>query len=508
MKKKIIVIGAGIAGLNAGVELLQHGYDVAIYEKNDDVGGLCYGYTKDGYSIDACFHWLMGTKPHTVIHNLWTNIGALNDDVEISNLPYFATFVYEGTTVTFGRNLAEEEARWKAISPEDEKAISAFFESVRGLASLWELTQKDEHGIKPDMKLIAKLPNPGRILMAMKQTRKAYAKQFRHPALRFALENAMTGYNNAFFFLQVYGLFSTGDGNVPLGGAYPFVQRIKERYLSLGGELLLNTPVERLNVEGGSIASIQVGDQKITGDYFIAAMDPNYVFAELLDGKYGARMYKQLEKHIADYTVSGCFCVYLKVKDFAGDIATPTAIPIDPVKVGKKNVDALLIRPYAFDTVASRKEATVISLFVDQDQEDYIYFQYHDHPEKEHRRVVEELVGAFLKAYPQYEDKTSVLDSFGPLELGKQTNTSYGSIQSYSFTDKGMFFSYRGRITAIDNLYICGQWNRPIGGTPTALLTSHEIVGKLLRREKYLEYNPTYWIKKRAENLGKDADEE
>lgn len=109
MAKHIIVIGGGIAGLNAGIEFLQHGYSVSLYEKNPDVGGLCSGYFVDGYSIDACLHWLMGTKPKTVLNALWRNIDALNDDVEVSHLPYFCSFEYRGTKVTFGRNLDEEE---------------------------------------------------------------------------------------------------------------------------------------------------------------------------------------------------------------------------------------------------------------------------------------------------------------------------------------------------------------------------------------------------------------
>ena len=80
--------------------------------------------------------------------------------------------------------------------------------------------------------------------------------------------------------------------------------------------------------------------------------------------------------------------------------------------------------------------------------------------------------------------QTEVLDSFGPLELHERTGTSFGSIQSYSFTAKGSFYSNSGKVSGLDNLYFCGQWNRAIGGTPTALLTSHEVVKKLLRKER------------------------
>ncbi len=489
MKKKIIVIGGGIAGLNAGIELLQHGYDVSLYEKNKDVGGLCYGYQIDGYSIDACFHWLMGTKPYTTIHNLWVNNGALNEDVPVSHLPYFCTFIHNGVTVTFSRDIDEEEKRWKKLSPKDEKTISSFFGCVKSLAYVWELTQ-DESAPAPSMDVLRSLPNATKIFQAMRLSREDYAKKFTHPALRFAIKNAMTGYNNAFFFMQVYGLFSSGDGDVPLGGAYPFVQRIKDKFLSLGGELHLNTQVDELVPEKGSIVCARIGEEKITGDYFIAALDPHVTLSKLLQGKYRSRTFSYLDKHISSYTVSGCYCAYVKVKDYQDDIATPTCRPIPKTKIGKKGVHALLIRPYAFDTLASKDDAAVISLFVDQDQEDYEYFSGLKEYPKEKGRIDKALINAFLDLYPQYKGKTEILTSFGPLELQQQTFTSYGSIQSYSLTEKGMFYSIRGKVHGIDNLYMCGQWNRSIGGTPTALLTSHEIVNKLLHREKWLSLNP------------------
>ena len=495
MGKSILIIGAGIAGLNAGIELLQHGYDVTIYEKNPEVGGLCYGYFVDGYSIDACLHWLMGTKPHTTLNNLWRNVDALNDDVEVSRLPSFCTFIYEGTKVTFGRNLDEEEARWKELSPQDNDAIEAFFDSVRGLSQLWILTQSEKHP-RLSMDLISSLPNPHRIYKAMKQSRKDYARKFTHPALRFAIENAMTGYNNAFFFLQVYGLFASGDGDVPFGGAYAMVQRIKARYLSLGGKLKLNAPITHLETKNMRVEYALCGEEKIEADYFIGALDPHIAFEKLLDGKHMPFTYQNLDRHIQNYTVSGCFCVYIKVKDFANDIATPTAIQIPKIRVGKKHVDALLVRPYAFDPLVQKEDGTVISLFVDQDQDDYAYFLEKKDREKEHRRIVDELVESFLNAYPQYRGKTEVLDSFGPLELHEQTGTSYGSIQSYSFTAKGAFFLHSGKIPSLDNFYFCGQWNRAIGGTPTAMLASHEVVKKLLRKDNGLVAKSTELLSK------------
>ncbi len=51
-KKRIAVIGAGIAGLACAYTLKQNGYEVTVYEKNAYVGGRMSSRTKDGFVFD------------------------------------------------------------------------------------------------------------------------------------------------------------------------------------------------------------------------------------------------------------------------------------------------------------------------------------------------------------------------------------------------------------------------------------------------------------------------
>ena len=55
-KKKVIVVGGGIAGLSAGIYALKAGFDAEIYEKNPVAGGECMGWNRQGYHIDNCIH--------------------------------------------------------------------------------------------------------------------------------------------------------------------------------------------------------------------------------------------------------------------------------------------------------------------------------------------------------------------------------------------------------------------------------------------------------------------
>ena len=48
-KKKVCIIGAGIGGLSAALRLAHSGFDVTVYEQNNNVGGKVNLIEKDGY---------------------------------------------------------------------------------------------------------------------------------------------------------------------------------------------------------------------------------------------------------------------------------------------------------------------------------------------------------------------------------------------------------------------------------------------------------------------------
>ena len=67
-RKTIVIIGAGVAGLSAGIYAEQHGFHAILLEKNPSVGGMCTGWYRKGYYLDGCVHWLTGTKEGTLLN--------------------------------------------------------------------------------------------------------------------------------------------------------------------------------------------------------------------------------------------------------------------------------------------------------------------------------------------------------------------------------------------------------------------------------------------------------
>lgn len=130
-KKKAVIVGGGISGLTAGIYSLKAGFETEIYEKNRIVGGECTGWDREGYHIDNCIHWLIGTKEGSSLNNIWKDVGALEDDVEIIQSDKMYTSELDGEKITLWKDLERTEKELIALSPEDEIEIKKLIKYVR-----------------------------------------------------------------------------------------------------------------------------------------------------------------------------------------------------------------------------------------------------------------------------------------------------------------------------------------------------------------------------------------
>src|ERR1700722_16258764 len=78
---KVIIIGAGIAGLSCGCYLQMNGIQTEIIEAGELPGGLCTAWKRGHYMFDGCLRWLVGAEPQanktSVFHQMWQELGAI-----------------------------------------------------------------------------------------------------------------------------------------------------------------------------------------------------------------------------------------------------------------------------------------------------------------------------------------------------------------------------------------------------------------------------------------------
>ena len=116
-KKKFLIIGAGLAGLSAGVYAQMNDYESEIFEMHSLPGGVCTGWNRKDYYFDGCIEWLVGSAPGNSFNELFNQIGALDASIPITNHEIFTRVInIEGQELVvytdadkFGEHLKEEK---------------------------------------------------------------------------------------------------------------------------------------------------------------------------------------------------------------------------------------------------------------------------------------------------------------------------------------------------------------------------------------------------------------
>jgi len=57
MSKKVSIIGSGFSSISAACYLAHEGYEVHVYEKNDQLGGRARQFVRDGFKFDMGPTW-------------------------------------------------------------------------------------------------------------------------------------------------------------------------------------------------------------------------------------------------------------------------------------------------------------------------------------------------------------------------------------------------------------------------------------------------------------------
>lgn len=491
-RKTIVIVGAGISGLTAGIYAEQNGFHAIVLEKNPRIGGFCTGWYRKGRYLDGCIHWLTGTREGTILNQDWKNIGAISSQEDIIYLPSWGTFEYKGTKVTLWRDLEKAEAEWKEISPEDSKEIHHFFKMVSDFTKVELPLRKpiEKLNFFEIMSLGLKVGSVWTsYLLTMKMSCENYAKKFKSPAIRWALTHAQPGDGNLFSMIYSYATIVEGNGGIPKGGSHPMSERIKDRFLSLGGTLKLNADVDHIILRNKTAVGVALTNgEKIYADYVVTALDPNYVVTRLL---YGLYKYPQIEKRYRDPVnnpTPSCVLLNFAVEDLP-DLPIPYSFETEPFVLGGVTIDHITVRSYAYDKETFVKDnKTIVSVLLDQWSLEYEYWKnlYKDRPSylKKKKQVADMIISRIEEHLPQLKGHIETLDVATPKTMNRYTNSSRGAYMGFLFTSKKSMFSNKGTLPGIKNLYMAGQWFQAPGGLPLAMVQGKFAIQRICKKEK------------------------
>ena len=292
MSKKIVIVGAGLAGLSSGIYLQKEGFQTEIFEMANWSGGVCTAWVRKGYRFDVCIHWMVGTQPGNGFYDLYREVDALEENTPVFNTP---TLIQElnGNTFEIPLTMPDFERFLINLAPEDSKTIQIFCKDLQLMVD-----SKMPSGVPSSIKEFFSMMKYSRgFLKVMPKYMKTnvgnFVSKFHNQTIRDILLAQMPENFSMSAMFMMLGSRMSGNAGYPMGGAFSLIKRMENKYRSLGGEIHFNSKVEKIKIENQSAYGIQVKEDFIPADGVIIASDAYDALHHLLEEKYA---HPQLDK--------------------------------------------------------------------------------------------------------------------------------------------------------------------------------------------------------------------
>jgi len=283
------IIGAGVGGLATAIRLAKKGYEVAVYEQNDYVGGKLTAFEQDGFRFDA--------GP-----SLFTMPELVDELIELQAEPNDIKFTYkklaescryfwdDGTRITastkaeeFGKEIesvfnvpAETVVNYlKAAEFKFEHTARIFLEK-----SLHKKSTFLSPAIIPALLNIYKMG----LFQSMHELNR---KKLKHEKLtqlfnRFATYNGSNPYRAPGILTSIANLELNRGTFYPEGGMHEISQKLFATAKSLGVKFHMNSKIEKILIENKVAKGIVANNEKISADVVVSNMDVHPTYKKLM----------------------------------------------------------------------------------------------------------------------------------------------------------------------------------------------------------------------------------
>lgn len=476
---KIIIIGAGFAGLSAGIYGRLSGFDTEIYEMHDKPGGLCATWKRKGYSFDSCIHWLVGSNPKSYFHKVWDEIGVTPREF-VDAEEFLRIRLPGGKDFILFTDVDKFEAHMLEWSKEDEKFIREFTNGIR-IFTKHDLMKSSFNKLSA----LTMLPMFALFKKYGGETDSFIAK-IRNPEFRTVFEKAFDFGKMPFFIpMMMMAWQNRKDGGYPIGGSLPMSEAIERRYKSLGGNIAYNSRVEKILTENGKAVGIKLSDGSVhNADIVISAADGHATIYGMLEGKFKDSTIDGYYKNLKLFDPLVMVGVGV-AKDFSKEppmIRIPLA---KPIRFEGKELDNISVKHYCKDRTFAPNGKSSLMVFLTANYEYWANLandkeKYNAEKEDIGRQVVD----AINSHFPGTKEAVEIVDVSTPITLERYTGNWQGSIEGWQFAKEFMMKGMKKTLPGLANFYMCGQWVEPGGGLPTAAMSGYNVIREICKANK------------------------
>jgi phytoene desaturase len=487
----VIIIGAGIAGLSAGIYAQLNGYQSRIYEMHSLPGGLMTSWKRKGYTIDGCVQWLMGSNPKSNLYPLYTDVGLIQNR-RFYNPDVFLYF--EDSTrkaLTFYADIDRLEKELASHAPEDSAFIHEFCSASRALVGFNPPAGGSGSLFKYMVGSWSMLPRMislgPTMLKWTKMSMSQFAARFKSPFLRQIFSHLWQPEMTVISLLFFLAYISNGMNGFPIGGSLPMALAVEKRYRSLGGEIHYNCRVEKILVEDNQAVGTRLsnGDEQ-HADYVISAADGHATIWDMLDGKY---VDDELRKIYREFKLfPPILLIGLGVKRTFNELPRATGGVVielkQPFNVAGEPVERLKMTVYNFDPTLAPQGKTLVNVKI-QTRYDYWKELIDDREsyDAEKERIALEVIQRLDQRFPGFASQVEMADVATPMTFERYTGVWQASYEGFLPTPEAVRSAIPNKLPGLENFYMAGQWVRVGGGIPTGVSMGREAVMQICKKD-------------------------
>lgn len=491
-RSTVLIIGAGISGLAAGVYAQMNGYHAQIFELHDQPGGMVTAWTRNGYRIDGCIEFLNGSRSGTRFNRIWQELGASNGREFVDHDELIRVRGKDNQELVMYADLKKLHDHLMELSPIDYLTIHEFVDAIQKMAEFDPPLDVNPLEMMSEMpKFLPWLNTYNRYShMSLRE----YSQRFKSAFLREAITHIMPEDLPMGSVLGSLAWNTTKSQGYPVGGSLEFSRAIEQHYLQLGGEIHYKSRVEKIITEplaGGkkskAVGLRLVNGDEVKGDWIIAACDGFNTLYQLLDGQF-------IDTHLSErYTNMPLSPTIIQISlgvmsDLTGHSHSQVDLLPSPIEFAGEKHRSFWYHIFNYDPTCAPKGNTLIVSRIPSQYDFWKELADDRQRYNEEKKIAANALLDHLETrFPGIKEKVDMMDVATPLTFERYTAAHEGVKQSFAMVPQTAEYAAKGfspEIPGLDQCYQVGMWLQPGGGIFPAARSSRELIRLLCKRDK------------------------
>ncbi|UYP44095.1 Thiamine thiazole synthase [Candidatus Lokiarchaeum ossiferum] len=527
---RVVIVGAGMAGLTAAAYLSKAGMDVLLLEKNNECGGLLTSFERDGFLFDAGARSIENSG---IVRPMLRDLG-----IELDLIDSPVSIGIENEIINFDSldRLEDYRKLLEKLYPESLKDISKIFvyikKILKDMGVLYGIDNPYFRDLKHDKQFIFKelLPWVGKFFFTLRRISRLNepVESFLH---KLSSNRSLIDIIDQHFFKKTPTFFALGyyyvylDYFYPKGGTGELPNSIRKKILEWGGKIKFDTQISKIIPSEQKILDVLGNSYEYDNLIWCADLKTLYqiINPQNLDASISENIAAHNEKYLSHRGGDSIFSFMIGVDEIPAKFAsisnghffyTPSKQGLNELfrsklqsiltnfeNVSKEELLQWLdeycqLNTYEISIPALRdaslapegKTGIIFSFLFEYDLIKKVHEAgWYDEFKIEVENRILDTLGEQL--YPGIKDKILFQFSSTPLDISRIVGSSEGGITGWSFETpvpvvndlKKMVNSVN---TPIPNVLKAGQWAYSPSGIPIAILTGWHAAQSILKKKK------------------------